>query len=391
MTAYLSDWLALLIRWIHFIVGVAWIGASFYFNWLENRLERQALQEEGIEGNLWAIHGGGFYHLKKYKLAPPQLPQTLHWFKWEAYTTWMSGVALLCIVYYLNAGTYLIDPSVADIGIAVAIGVSLASMLVSWFFYDLICRSTLREKPVVLSLIVFVYLVTLAWMLSNLLSGRAAYIHVGAAVGTMMVGNVFRVIIPSQKALVEAVQKGRQPDPALGTHALLRSRHNNYLTLPVLFIMISNHYPMTYGSAWNWLVLAVISIAGVAVRHYFNIRHLPGIKVWLLPVAFGVLLFLALVTAPATRDNAATQQIAFTEVQQIINSRCVSCHAQVPSQAGFSSAPAGIELDSEEKIRTLSQQIYAVSVASKTMPIGNLTGMTDDERMRLGDWILQEK
>ena len=266
MEGHVVEWLNLLIRWIHFIVGVAWIGASFYFNWLENQLDRRAPQEDGIAGHLWAVHGGGFYHLKKFQVAPETLPEQLHWFKWEAYMTWVSGMCLLAVVYYFNANVYLIEPGRADLTPVSASLIGIGAIVASWFIYDFLCKSSLRDQPLLLSVSLFVYLFMLAVVLSDLFSGRGAYIHVGAAIGTIMVGNVFFVIIPAQRELVNALVENRAPDPSPGKNGLLRSRHNNYLTLPVLFIMISNHFPSTYGDPFNWAVLAAVSIIGVAVR-----------------------------------------------------------------------------------------------------------------------------
>ncbi|HAQ87539.1 MAG TPA: hypothetical protein DCR78_13990, partial [Pseudomonas sp.] len=253
MEAHLTEWLNLTVRWIHMIVGIAWIGASFYFVWLENNLNR-ANPRDGLSGDLWAIHGGGIYHLEKYKLAPPQMPDNLHWFKWEAYTTWLSGVTLLMVVYYLNPSLYLIAPG-SDLAPAMAIAIGFGSLIVGWFVYDLLCDSPLGKKPALLGLILFVLVIFAAWAYSQVFSGRAAYIHTGALIGTIMVGNVFRIIMPAQRALVAAIEQNRTPDPLLPAKGLLRSRHNNYFTLPVLFIMISNHFPSTYGSQYNWLIL----------------------------------------------------------------------------------------------------------------------------------------
>ncbi|MEK1906045.1 MAG: urate hydroxylase PuuD, partial [Pseudomonas sp.] len=268
MEAHLIEWLNLVVRWSHMIFGIAWIGASFYFVWLENHLDRSN-PREGLSGDLWAIHGGGIYHLEKYKLAPPQMPQTLHWFKWEAYCTWLSGVALLGVVFYLNPTLYLIAPG-SSLAPAAAIAIGLGSLLLGWLVYDQLCDSPLGRKPLLLGIVLFVLLVAAAWGYSQVFSGRGAYLHVGALIGTIMVGNVFRTIMPAQRALVAAIAAGREPDPALPAKGLLRSRHNNYFTLPVLFIMISNHFPSTYGSAWNWLLLAAIAALSIGVRHYFN-------------------------------------------------------------------------------------------------------------------------
>ncbi|MBU0812137.1 MAG: urate hydroxylase PuuD, partial [Gammaproteobacteria bacterium] len=280
MEAHLTEWLNLTVRWIHMIVGIAWIGASFYFVWLENNLNR-ANPRDGLSGDLWAIHGGGIYHLEKYKLAPPQMPDNLHWFKWEAYTTWLSGVALLMVVYYLNPSLYLIAPG-SEMAPAMAIAIGFGSLIVGWFVYDLLCDSPLGKKPALLGLVLFVLMIFAAWAYSQVFSGRAAYIHTGALIGTIMVGNVFRIIMPAQRALVAAIEQNRTPDPLLPAKGLLRSRHNNYFTLPVLFIMISNHFPSTYGSQYNWLILAGISVLAVLVRHYSTTRHDSNRFAWTL-------------------------------------------------------------------------------------------------------------
>lgn len=387
ITSHFQEWLALLIRWGHMITGIAWIGASFYFNWLENQLERRTGHD--IAGDLWAVHGGGFYYLQKYAVAPPAMPQHLHWFKWEAYATWLSGMALLIVVYYWDANAFLLNPSVADISATLAITIGLAALALSWTWYDLLCRSSWAARPLIFASCMLAWFTVLALVLGELLSARAAYIHVGAAIGTIMVANVFRVIIPAQRELVLALQQNRPPDPEQGKNALLRSRHNNYLTLPVLFIMISSHYPMTYGHPDAWLILAGISLAGVLVRHYFNIRHLP---VHALPWLLGGLVLLASVAwlsrpqLPERVDQSATP-VSTATAWQIVNTRCVTCHAQSPANAGFSSAPLGIELDSTDKLRAHAEQVYTAVVITRTMPLGNLTGMTEQERTRVANWF----
>ena len=388
MEAHLHMWLSLLVRWSHFIVGVAWIGASFYFNWLENHLQRQN-QPEGTAGDLWAVHGGGFYYLKKFAVAPGDLPPNLHWFKWEAYTTWLSGMALLIIVFYWNAQTYMLDPQVSGITSATAIAIGILSLLSSWIVYDLLCCSDLSRHEGLLAGLIFAWFVLLAWALSTWLSGRAAYIHVGAAIGTIMVANVFRVIIPAQKDLVNAVTENRSPDASKGRRALQRSRHNNYLTLPVLFIMISSHYPATYGHQHSWLVLVLFSLAAVAIRHYFNIRHLPGFRAWPLVPAFLLLAGLVFITAPAPPDQGgvSTTAVPTSEIYAIIEARCTTCHARVPAFEGFTSAPLGVELDSAQKLLQHAQMIYQTVVVSRVMPLGNLTQMTDAERQRVASWF----
>jgi uncharacterized membrane protein len=385
--AYLHDWLSLLLRWAHFITGVAWIGASFYFNWLENHLERQNAAD-GLAGDLWAVHGGGFYHLEKYQVAPATLPPTLHWFKYEAYFTWITGFALLCTVYYWNAGAFLIDRSSADISSATAIVIGLSSMVLSWLFYDLLCRSALRRKGAFLALLIFAWFVVLAWLLSEFLSGRAAYIHVGAAIGTIMVANVLFVIIPSQRDLVAAVSENRKPDSDKGKNALLRSRHNNYFTLPVLFIMISNHYGGTFGHPWNWLVLVVISIAGVGIRHWFNVRHLPGYNRWILPLSLLLLAGLILVMRPQpiVMESGEAGFPTSAAVMPVIMERCAVCHAEKPVHPGFTAAPLGVILDNEQSLEEMALRVYQSVVVTRTMPLGNLTGMSDEERDFLTRW-----
>ena len=390
MEAHLHMWLSLLVRWSHFIVGVAWIGASFYFNWLENHLQRQN-QPEGTAGDLWAVHGGGFYYLKKFAVAPGDLPPQLHWFKWEAYTTWLSGMALLIIVFYWNAQTYMLDPQVSGINPATAIAIGILSLLSSWIVYDLLCCSDLSRHEGLLAGFILAWFVLLAWTLSTWLSGRAAYIHVGAAIGTIMVANVFRVIIPAQKDLVSAVTENRTPEASKGRRALQRSRHNNYLTLPVLFIMISSHYPATYNHSQNWLVLLLFSLAAVAIRHYFNIRHLPGFRAWPLIPALLLLASLVFVTAPKSalvgKAGDSPRTVPTSEVFVIVEQRCTSCHARVPSFEGFPTAPLGIELDSPSKLEQHAERVYQTVVVTRVMPLANLTQITDSERTLVARWF----
>ena len=385
MEAHVIEWLNLLVRWIHFIIGVAWIGASFYFNWLENHLNRKPPQDEGIAGNLWAVHGGGFYHLKKFTNGPDKLPEVLHWFKWEAYMTWVSGMTLLSIVYYYNAKAMMIDPSVYDLSPTVAIMIGIASGVGSWFVYDFLCKSPLRKKPLVLGVVIFIYLAILAYVLTQFLSARAAYIHVGAAIGTMMAANVFFVIIPAQKELVKALSENRIPDASYGENGLLRSRHNNYLTLPVLFIMISNHFPSTYGNQYNWLVLIAIALVGILARHYFNIRHISK-AVWMLPTALFGFIMIMLATMPAKQGALATSdKITTAEIMPLIEQRCMSCHSTKPTQAGFASAPAGLAYDVAGVLENNADKVNT-QVMQKIMPLGNLTKMTDEERDKVNRW-----
>jgi uncharacterized membrane protein len=393
MEAHLQMWLGLLLRWAHLIVGIAWIGASFYFNWLENHLQRQN-QPKDIAGDLWAIHGGGIYHLKKFALAPGELPATLHWFKWEAYATWISGMALLITVFYWNAQTYMLNPQVTGVTATGSVGIGILALLSSWIFYD-VCCSRLSRQEWLLALVIFAWFVLLAWILSTVLSGRAAYIHVGAAIGTIMVANVFRVIIPGQKDLVNAVTENREPDPARGRDALQRSRHNNYFTLPVLFIMISGHYPATYSHDQNWLVLVLFSLAAVAIRHYFNIRHLPGFRAWPLIPAVLLLGSLVFITTPDSRPAvqavSTTTAVTTGEVFGIVQQRCIKCHSPTPDFSGFTSAPLGIELDSEDKLIQHAERIYQTVVMMRSMPLANLTKMSDEERDIVATWYSHQE
>jgi uncharacterized membrane protein len=390
--AHLLEWLNLSIRWVHMITGVAWIGASFYFVWLENNLNR-VNPRDGLAGDLWAIHGGGIYHLEKYKLAPPTMPDNLHWFKWEAYFTWLSGVALLMVVFYLNPTLYLIAPGSA-MAPAMAIAIGIGSLIAGYVAYHFLCESALGKRPALLGAVLFILLIAAAYGFSTIFSGRAAYLHVGAIIGTIMVGNVFFTIMPAQRALVKAIAENRSPDPALPAKGLLRSRHNNYFTLPVLFIMISNHFPSTYGSQYNWLILAGIAVLAVLVRHYFNTRHNSNKFAWTIPVAALGMICLAFVTGPSSQPAAPVSVVksnaeTFSQVNQIIQERCSTCHAAKPSSPMFSAAPAGVMLDTAEQIRLLAPRIQAQAVATQTMPLGNLTQMTQAERDLIGAWISQ--
>jgi uncharacterized membrane protein len=418
--AHLTEWLNLSIRWVHMITGIAWIGASFYFVWLENNLNR-ANPRDGLSGDLWAIHGGGIYHLEKYKLAPPKMPDNLHWFKWEAYFTWLSGVALLTVVFYMNPTLYLIAPGV-DIAPAAAVAIGIGSLIAGWFIYDFLCDSPLGKTPALLGLVLFLLVIGAAWGFTHVFSGRGSYIHVGALIGTIMVGNVFRIIMPAQRALVKAIEENRTPDPVLPAKGLLRSRHNNYFTLPVLFIMISNHFPSTYGSQYNWLILAGIAVIAVLVRHYFNTRHDSNKFAWTLPAGALGMICLAFVTAPnykaaepslavepahqeqaapTTSTAAAPAQPAekpaqasttgndFGKVHSVIQERCAVCHSAKPSSPMFTSAPGGVMLDTPQQIQMLAPKIQAQAVASQIMPLGNITQMTQEERDLIGRWIAQ--
>jgi uncharacterized membrane protein len=397
MEAYVLDWLNLLGRWAHFVVGIAWIGSSFYFIWLDNHLQAPAQaadSEKGVGGELWSVHGGGFYHAQKYRVAPPALPETLHWFKWEAYSTWLTGMFLLALIYWYGAEVYLIDPSVAELSPPVAVLSSIGIIAGSWLLYDLLCRSPLGRNDNAVALILLPAVTLLAWGLTQLYSGRGAYIHFGAALGTIMVANVFFVIIPGQRKMVVAAERGEAPDPEPGLRARQRSVHNTYFTLPVLFTMISNHYALAYNHAYNWLILVALSLAGALVRVYFVARHKGRASPLPIAAAAAILLAVAAAIAPRTQAGAPvasatgerTEQVTLDDVHPIIQARCTNCHSSNPTFAAFPAPPSGVLLDTPEQIRTEATRIHQQAVVLRAMPIGNLTRMTDEERQLIDAW-----
>jgi uncharacterized membrane protein len=388
--AHVQEWLNLIVRWAHVLFGITWIGASFYFIFLENSLNRTEGLKPEIAGNLWAIHGGGFYYVEKYKSAPGQLPKKLHWFKYEAYFTWITGFFLLAIVYYTNAQAYLINESVMKLTVPQAISISIGTLVGSWFLYDLLCKSPLKNHKRIFAITAFLILVLLSYFLSHVFDGRAAFIHVGALLGTIMVGNVFFIIIPSQKALVQCAIEGKPLDESLGKNAGLRSLHNNYITLPVVFIMISNHFPSTFGGGYNWAILTGISLAGAGARHYINMHEKGKNLTWLIPAVGIALIALMIVTAPSKPKSAKDlPPVAFNEIQGIFKQRCVSCHSANPTDETQLSAPNGVIYDTPEQIKKMADKILIRAVQTKTMPQGNKTNMTDKEREQIGIWIAQ--
>lgn len=386
--AHLQEWLNIVVRVMHITFGIAWIGASFYFVFLENALNRTENVREELAGNLWAVHGGGFYYLEKYKVAPKTIPRHLHWFKYEAYFTWVSGFALLFIVYYFNASAILIDPAVLKLTAAQAIGISMGSFIAGWLLYDLLCKSPLKKNPLVFALTGIALLVGFAWFYSHVFSGRAAFIHFGAMLGSIMAGNVFFVIIPSQKAMVNAAKKGLAPDPQKGKNALFRSIHNNYFTLPVLFVMVSNHFPSTFGHPYQWAVLAAISIGSAGIKHWLNLREQGRLSVWVLPASAVLLLAVAYVTAPQAASGKC-KEVSFAEVNTIIQQRCVSCHSSRPTDDVYKAPPNGVKYDTPLEIAAKKDLILQRVVITKTMPQNNKTNMTPEERETLRCWIEQ--
>jgi uncharacterized membrane protein len=393
MEAYIVDWLNLLVRWLHLVTGIAWIGASFYFVMLDNSLSPPKKPEDakrGVFGELWAVHGGGFYNSQKYLTGPKGEPlsENLHWSKWEAYSTWLSGMALLAIIYWYGASSYLIDPGVRTLTPPVAVAISIAFIAGGWIVYDGLCRVLAGHENALAGAMLALVMVA-AWALFHVFGARAAFVHVGAMIGTMMVANVFFHIIPGQKRMVADIRAGREPDPMPGIIGKQRSVHNTYFTLPVLFVMISNHYPMTYSHPYGWLVLGVIMLAGVLIRQFFVLRH-KGRTMWLLP-ALAVLLLIALAVAlapapVATPANSAG--VTFAQLKTVLDARCVACHATQPTQPGFAQPPKGVVLETPEQIGQNAAKV-AETVANRYMPIGNLTQMTDEERAIVAAWFAQ--
>jgi len=394
MEAYLLDWINLLVRWLHFVAGVAWIGASFYFVMLDSSLARPARKQDearGVSGELWAVHGGGVYQSQKFLLGPlgEPLAENLHWSKWEAYTTWLSGMGLLAAIYWFGAKTYLIDQQVMALTPVTAISISVGFLAGGWVVYNLLC-GLLRGRDNVLAGIIFVLISAAAWLLFQLFSARAAYLHVGAMMGTIMAANVFYHIIPGQKRVVAQMRAGEIPDTEPGIVGKQRSVHNTFFTLPVLFIMISNHYPMTYSSGKGWLVLIFIMLAGVLIRQYFVLRHSHRASAALPAIAVVLLLAMVWYLSPNTINNENAGKISDTQISDIINARCVSCHAVTPTQPGFIEAPLGMLLDSAENIVKNADRV-AFTVQTRYMPIGNLTAMTDEERATVAVWDAQQQ
>lgn len=396
MEAYFFDVLNFLVRSVHVITGIAWIGASFYFVMLDNSLrapKNTADTKNGVFGELWAVHGGGFYHSQKYMLGPKNEPlaQNLHWSKWEAYTTWISGFFLMAIVYWYGADIYLVDPSIMEMSQTVAIAISVSFLIGGYVIYDLLCKSALAKNDAILGLVIFVLVSIAAYALTHMFNGRGAFMTFGAMLGTIMAANVFFTIIPGQKKMVENLRAGKPVDPAPGLAGKQRSVHNTYFTLPVLFTMISNHYAMTYSHEFNWLILIGISMAGALIRIYFVSRHSEGkpLTVVLFPA---VLILVAVFWAMAPKPRVvlpvdpSVPKVEFAAVSSIIEQRCVSCHAAQPTQPGFAAAPKGYMYDTPEQIIAQATQIHQQTVVLRAMPIGNLTGITEEERELLARW-----
>jgi uncharacterized membrane protein len=376
------------------VAGAAWIGTSFYFNWLNHALRPPGTPRPGVSGELWSVHGGGFYQVEKYAIAPDRLPSHLHWFKWEAYATWLSGAALLVLIYYLESG-YLLAPT-AGSGQAMAVAIGVATIAGGWLAYDLLCRSPLSRRPAILGVVLLAVVLAVGIALPRVLSPRAAFLHLGAMLGTWMAANVFFVIIPGQRAMVRAMEAGRPPDPDRGRRGALRSLHNNYLTLPVLFFMVSVHYPVVYASPRSWIVLLAVLLAGPAIRHFYNLRHAGRPVAWLLPTAAAGMLLAAFLAAPsrdarpvATTPDPGGPTVTDRVAEAILEDRCAPCHSDRPTHPTAPVAPLGVLLDTPAQARSLGERV-ATQVESGVMPLGNLTGMTPEERAVLLRWLRQE-
>ncbi|TIN77100.1 urate hydroxylase PuuD [Mesorhizobium sp.] len=392
------DWLSFAVRWLHIVTSIAWIGSSFYFVALDLGLRQRPGMPVGAFGEEWQVHGGGFYHIQKYLVAPTEMPEHLTWFKWESYATWLSGFAMLCVVYYAGADLFLIDPNVLAMSVPTGILLSLATIGVGWVVYDLLCRSPLGRSDTGLMLVLYGVLVFIAWGLTHLFTGRAAFLHLGAITATIMSANVFMVIIPNQKIVVADLIAGRKPDPKYGKIAKQRSLHNNYLTLPVLFLMLSNHYPLAFATQFNWVIASLVFIIGVLIRHYFNTMHArKGNPTWIwlaAAVLFVVIIWLStapkVLTGEVKASSTAQVYIAsahFPAVRDTVLGRCSMCHAQEPSYEGIYHAPKGVMLDTDAGIAGQAREIYLQAGRSHAMPPANVTHITDKERTLLVAWF----
>ena len=390
MEAVVTEWLSLIIRWLHVVAGIAWIGSSFYFIHLDLSLKPRPGLPEGVKGDAWQVHGGGFYHMIKFVVAPARMPDELTWFKWEAYTTWLSGFALMVIVYYLSADLFLVDRTVLDISPSTASALSLALLLVPWLIYEGLCRSPLGRSEVALALVGYVFLIAITYGYTHVFSGRGAFNQIGALIGTIMVANVFAIIIPNQKKVVAALLAGKEPDPALGEQGKQRSVHNNYLTLPVVFLMISIHYPLLYATRFNWLIVAIVLAIGPVIRHFFNSRHEgKGSPWWTWGVAAAGMVAVAWLSGfgPRQTVTGALPKADTQAAHAVVLSRCSMCHMSAPVWPGIATAPNHVLLDSPENIARHARLIEINAVRSEAMPPGNITQMTGEERHILAAWL----
>jgi uncharacterized membrane protein len=394
----LWDWLGFAVRWLHVITAIAWIGSSFYFIALDLGLQRRPGMAKGVHGEEWQVHGGGFYHVQKYLVAPERMPEHLTWFKWESYATWLSGVALLAIVYWAGAELFLIDREVLDLSVGAAVAISAGSIALAWVIYDGLCRSRLGHRPTALMLVLFGVIVAASWGYAQVFSGRAALLHLGAFTATIMTANVAMVIIPNQKKVVAVLKSGGAPDPEYGRIAKLRSTHNNYLTLPVLFLMLSNHYPLAFATEWNWVIASLVFLMGVTIRHFFNTMHArKGMPWWTwgaTAAIFAAIVWLSTLPGEAggegvaltAREERLVSAAGFAEVHETVLVRCAMCHAAEVFWPGLAGAPKGVVLETEAQVAAAAREIYLQAGRSRAMPPGNVTGMEPEERRRIVEW-----
>lgn len=395
----LMEWVEFSVRWLHVITAIAWIGSSFYFIALDLGLHRDRNLESGADGEEWQVHGGGFYHIQKYLVAPENMPSGLVWFKWESYMTWLSGFALLFLVYYLGGELFLIDPEVLDIPVWQGALISMASLAFGWIVYNQLCKTFVNANQTALMVALFVVLVGMALFYTNVFSGRAALLHLGAFTASIMSANVFFIIIPNQKVVVADLIAGRKPDPKYGKIAKQRSTHNNYLTLPVIFLMLSNHYPLAFATEWNWLIASLIFLMGVSIRHFFNSMHaLKGQPHWTWAVTVILMLIIAWLSSQPSyhkqKDAMAARLVeqyasaaGFEEVQDIVLGRCSMCHTSEPVYGNLMWAPKGVLLETPEQIAAQAQEIYLQSGATHAMPPANVSFMEDAERAKIVAWF----
>jgi uncharacterized membrane protein len=388
-------WGEAFLRWMHVIAAVGWIGSSFYFVHLDLSLRRNPGLPPDASGDSWQVHGGGFYHMIKYMVAPAKMPEELTWFKWEAYTAWLSGIALLILVYYLEAQLYLIDKDVFDISPAAGVALSAGGLVLGWLAYDQLCRSPLGQNDALLAAIGFVLLVALSFIFTRVFSSRGAFMELGALIGTIMAANVLMVIIPGQRKVVASLLVGKLPDPVYGKQGKQRSVHNNYLTLPVIFVMVGNHYPLAFATRWNWIIWSLIVVAGASIRHFINMRHRKHVLLWWTVVtaaACGVAIVVLSALGPAKSadaQGALPTKVAFGDVETVVSTRCSMCHAAEPLWPGVSWAPKGVRLDTPEKIKAHRREIALQAVWTSAMPPSNVTDITPEERAVLAVWAAQ--
>lgn len=401
-TAILWDWVAFAVRWLHVVTAIAWIGSSFYFIALDLGLRKAADLPPGAHGEEWQVHGGGFYHIRKYLVAPEQMPEHLTWFKWESYSTWLSGAALLMIVYWAGGELFLIDPAKADLTLWQGILVSAASLSIGWLVYDRLCKSGLAERPTVLMLLLFVLLVAMGWGYNQVFTGRAVMLHLGAFTATIMTANVFFIIIPNQKVVVADLIAGRTPDAKYGKIAKLRSTHNNYLTLPVVFLMLSNHYPLAFASPYNWVIAALVFLMGVTIRHWFNTRHARAGSPWwtwgATVLLFAAIVWLSTLPGAQTIEEAEARPMTpaearlasapgFDEVFDVVQGRCAMCHSREPAWDGIARAPRGVAFDTAADVARHAREIYLQSGRTDAMPPANVSFMEPEERAAIRRWV----